>query len=153
MRLMPMCIYSVHTNIRHNCCMTGPSFLHAWFFLLPEKSDVEVVKFLWKWKHFEKRSWKRTRKHLTFWGARSGGSIYHKTWSREVEALWRKKLEVEATNFSLFVYAELRSWKWKQKIFYCFHIPAYFTDEILLRMSINSSPARNRRLCIFWKAQ
>jgi len=29
---------------------------------------VEVVKFLWKRKHFEERSWKRkrTRKHLTF---------------------------------------------------------------------------------------
>jgi len=29
---------------------------------------VEAVKFLWKWKHFEERSWKQklTRKHLTF---------------------------------------------------------------------------------------
>jgi len=30
--------------------------------------DAEAVKFLWKWKHFEERSWKRkrTRKHLAF---------------------------------------------------------------------------------------
>jgi len=46
---------------------------------------VEAVKFLWKWKHFEERSWKRkqTRKHLTFWGA---GSSFHKTWGKDVEA-------------------------------------------------------------------
>jgi len=32
------------------------------------KQKLEAVKFLWKrkWKHFEERSWKRTRKHLTF---------------------------------------------------------------------------------------
>jgi len=34
---------------------------------------------MWKRKHFEERSWKQTRKHLTFWGAGSG-SIFHKTW-------------------------------------------------------------------------
>jgi len=28
--------------------------------------DMEAVKFLWKRKRFEERSWKRTRKHLTF---------------------------------------------------------------------------------------
>jgi len=41
---------------------------------------VEAVKFLWKRKHFEERSWKReqTRKHLTFLGAKSG-SLFHKT--------------------------------------------------------------------------
>jgi len=46
-----------------------------------EAEAVEAVKILWKRKHFEKRSWKRkrTRKHLTFWGAGSG-SIFLKTW-------------------------------------------------------------------------
>jgi len=41
--------------------------------------------FLWKRKHLEERSWKRkqTRNHLTFWRA---GSIFHKTWGRDVEA-------------------------------------------------------------------
>jgi len=36
---------------------------------------------MWKRKHFEERNWKqkRTKKHLTFWGAGSG-SIFHKTW-------------------------------------------------------------------------
>jgi len=28
--------------------------------------EAEVVKFLWKRKHFEERSWKQTRKHLIF---------------------------------------------------------------------------------------
>jgi len=48
---------------------------------------VEAVKFLWKRKYFEESSWKRkrTRKHLTFWGAGSG-SIFHKTRGRDVEA-------------------------------------------------------------------
>jgi len=53
--------------------------------------DVESVKFLWKWKHLEERSWKQTRKHLAFWGA---GSIFHKTCSRDVEAVkffWKRK--------------------------------------------------------------
>jgi len=47
--------------------------------------NVEAVKFLWKRKQFEERSWKRkqTWKLLTFWGA---GSIFHKTWGRSVEA-------------------------------------------------------------------
>jgi len=46
-----------------------------------EAEAVEAVKFLWKRKHFEERSWKRKRirNHLTFWGAGSG-SIFHKTW-------------------------------------------------------------------------
>jgi len=49
--------------------------------------EPEAVKFLWKRKHFEERSWKlkRTRKHLTFWRA-GNGSIFHKTWGRDVEA-------------------------------------------------------------------
>jgi len=36
--------------------------------------EADVVKFLWKRKHFEERSWKQkqTQKHLTFWGVRSG---------------------------------------------------------------------------------
>jgi len=48
---------------------------------------------------------------MTYWGS---GSIFHKTWGRDVEAeaLWIKKLEVEAnsevTNF-------IWSWKRKQK--------------------------------------
>jgi len=35
--------------------------------------DVEAVKFLWKWKQFEERSWKqkRTRKRLTLYRAGS----------------------------------------------------------------------------------
>jgi len=75
------------------------------------KLEAEVVKFLWKRKHFEERSWKRnrTRKHLTFWGAGSG-SIFHKTWGRNVEAdaveavkfLWKRK------------HFEERRWKRKQ---------------------------------------
>jgi len=41
-----------------------------------ETEAVKAVKFLWKRKHVEERSWKRkqTRKHLTFWGAGSGSS-------------------------------------------------------------------------------
>jgi len=31
-----------------------------------EAEAVEAVQFLWKRKHFEERSWKQTRKHLTF---------------------------------------------------------------------------------------
>jgi len=54
-----------------------------------------------------KRSWKRkrTQKHLTFWGAGSE-SIFHKTWSRDVEA--------EAVNF-LQKHFEERSWKQTRK--------------------------------------
>jgi len=39
---------------------------------------VEAVKFLWKRKHFEKKSWKRmqTRKRLTLYGAGSGSKKY-----------------------------------------------------------------------------
>jgi len=60
----------------------------------------------WKRKHFEGRNWKRKRiqKHLTFWGAGSG-SIFHKTWDRDGEAvkfLWKRK------------HFEERSWKPKQ---------------------------------------
>jgi len=54
-------------------------------------------------KRLKERSWKRTRKHLTFWGAGSG-SIFRKTWDRDVEAvkfLWKRNFEE-------------RSWKWKQ---------------------------------------
>jgi len=49
-------------------------------------------------------------------------SIFHKTWSRDVEAgaLWRKQLEAEASSESTNF---IRSWK--QKIFYCFHIPVW----------------------------
>jgi len=48
---------------------------------------AEAVRFLWKRKHFEERSWKQkqTWKHLTFRRARSG-SIFHKTWGKDVEA-------------------------------------------------------------------
>jgi len=57
----------------------------------PKLETVEAVKFLWKRKHFEERSWnwkrKRTRKHLTFWGA-GIGSIFHKMWRR----MWWKRL-------------------------------------------------------------
>jgi len=52
----------------------------------------------------------------------------------EAEALWRKKLEAEtnseATNF-------IRSWKWKQKIFYYFHIPGC---KLLVCSLIKSNP-------------
>jgi len=93
-----------------------------------EAEAVEAVKFCGSGSTLKKRSWKRkrTRKHLTFWGAGSE-SIFHKTWGRDVkaeagsggsgtifveaEALWRKKLETkansEATNF-------IRSWKGKK---------------------------------------
>jgi len=55
--------------------------------------------------------WKRKRwKWLNFCGS---GSIFHKTWFRDVEA--------EAVKF-LRKHFEERSWKRKQKIFYCFHI-------------------------------
>jgi len=36
------------------------------------KRKLEAIKFLWKQKHFEERSWKQTRKRLTFYGAGSG---------------------------------------------------------------------------------
>jgi len=40
--------------------------------------EAEAVKFLWKRKHFEERSWKRkkTRKRLTIYGAGSGRKKY-----------------------------------------------------------------------------
>jgi len=40
--------------------------------------DAEVVKFLWKRKHFEERSWKQkqTWKRLTLYGAGSGSKKY-----------------------------------------------------------------------------
>jgi len=41
-----------------------------------KKRKLEAVKFLWKRKNFVERSWKRTRKQLTFWGAGSE-SIFH----------------------------------------------------------------------------
>jgi len=43
-----------------------------------EAEAVEAVKFLWKRKHFEKRSWKwkRTRKRLTSYVAGSGIKKY-----------------------------------------------------------------------------
>jgi len=46
--------------------------------------DVGEVKFLWK--HFEERSWKPTRKNLTFQEA-GNASVFHKTWGRDVEAV------------------------------------------------------------------
>jgi len=61
-------------------------------YIQPVHTKLEVVKFLWKWKHVEERSWKRKRT-LTFWGTGSG-SIFHKTWDRNVEAvkfLWKRK--------------------------------------------------------------
>jgi len=79
--------------------------------------NPEAVKLLWKRKHFEERSWKQTRKHSTF--SESGsGSIFHKTWGRDVEekavkifveaeALWRKKLETEA-NSEAFNFLRIR---------------------------------------------
>jgi len=44
---------------------------------LKQGCGAEAVKFLWKWK--------RTRQHLTFWGAGSE-SIFHKAWDRDAEA-------------------------------------------------------------------
>jgi len=43
-----------------------------------EEEAVELVKFLWKRKHFKERSWKRkqTRKRLTLSGAESGSKKY-----------------------------------------------------------------------------
>jgi len=40
---------------------------------------LEAVKFLWKRKHFEKRSWKwkQTRKRLTLYGDGSGSKIFY----------------------------------------------------------------------------
>jgi len=74
------------------------------------KLEAEAVKFLWnrKWKHFEEIIWKRkqTQMHLIFWGARIG-SIFRKTWGRDVEAvkfLWKRKQFEE------------RSWKRKQTL-------------------------------------
>jgi len=69
-----------------------------------------------KRKSFEERSWKRkqTQKHLTFWRVGSG-SIFHKTWGRDVAAeavkfLWKRK------------HFEEKSWKrkqtWKQLTLY-----------------------------------
>jgi len=81
--------------------------------------EAEAVEFLWKGKHFEERSW--NRKHLTFLGAGSG-SIFHKTWGRNVEAKVRREKRK---------YFEERSWKRKQKIFYCFYIPGYDSPYIV----------------------
>jgi len=48
-----------------------------------EAEAVRAVKFLWKRKHFEKRSWKRkqTWKRQTLYGARSGSQKYSTTTS------------------------------------------------------------------------
>jgi len=40
-----------------------------------EAEVVEAVEFLWKRKHFEERSWKRTRKHLKKEAGSELGSI------------------------------------------------------------------------------
>jgi len=76
----------VFTNLRllnFNCSTVDRSVFVSGMWM--KKRKLEAVKFLWKRKHFEERSWsrKQTRKHLTFWGA---GSIFHKTWGRDVEA-------------------------------------------------------------------
>jgi len=64
--------------------------------------EAEAVKFLWKWKHFEERSWKQTRKHLTF--EEPEAEAFSKTWNRDVEA--------EAVNFSWKRnHFKERSWK------------------------------------------
>jgi len=72
------------------------------------KRKLEAVKYLWKRKQFEERSWKRkqTRKHLTFWGAEAF-FIKHEAevWKRKLEVvkfLWKRK------------HFEERSWKRKQ---------------------------------------
>jgi len=101
------------------------------------------AKFLWKRKHFEERSWKRTRKHLTFWEPEAKAFFIKYgagMWKRkrlnfcESGSILKKKLEAEAnsaaTNF-------MRSWKRKQNIFYCFHIPGWWqtmhvTSRLLL---------------------
>jgi len=43
------------------------------------KRKLKAVKFLWKRKHFEERSWKRkqTRKRLTIYGAGSGSKNFY----------------------------------------------------------------------------
>jgi len=68
--------------------------------------NVEAVKFFWKRKHFEERSWKQIWKHLTFWGAvaeaffiKHGAGMYVKA----VKFLWKWK------------HFEERSWKQTRK--------------------------------------
>jgi len=58
--------------------------LHITISVRTRDVEAKAVKFLWKQKHFEERSWKQkqTLKHFTFWGAES---IFHKTWGRDVE--------------------------------------------------------------------
>jgi len=105
-----------------------------------QRYGSEEVKF-WKQKHFEERSWKRTRKHLTFWGA-GNESIFHKTRGRNEEAEAVKFLRKRK-------HFEERSWKqtWKQltlcgagsgskKIFYCFHIPGTSNSTLSTTNSI-----------------
>jgi len=62
------------------------------YFLVHELSSKQV-KFLWKRKHFEERSWKRkrTRKHLTF-DEPEAEAFFIK---HEV-GVWKRKLEAEA---------------------------------------------------------
>jgi len=56
-----------------------------------ETEAVEAVKFLWKRKHFEERSWKRkqTRKRLTLYGAGSGSKKYSTASTSLIESVFR----------------------------------------------------------------
>jgi len=125
-------------------------FNHPICLLLEESIQTrgaKAVKFLWKRKHFEERSWKRTLKHLTVWGVGSRSSFY-KTWGRDAEAvkfLWKQKhfeerrtlkkeaeVNSEVTNF-------IWSWKRKQKYFTTFtsliqtHCPSIVKKQLNLR--------------------
>jgi len=68
---------------------SGSKLESVWHFEEPEaffikhgagmwKQKLEAVKFLWKrkWKHFEEKSWKQTRKRLTLYGAGRGSKKY-----------------------------------------------------------------------------
>jgi len=70
-----------------------------------EAEAMEAVKFLWKRKHFEERSWKRkqTRKRLTLSGAGSGSKISQECGSgtKLGSMTPQEELEAEAKNILL----------------------------------------------------
>jgi len=68
----------------------------------PKTRDVEAVKFLWK--HYQE--------------AESGSKLGSIRLFEEPEAFFTRGSDVKRKHF------KERSWKRKQKIFYCFHIPA-----------------------------
>jgi len=74
---------------------------------------VEAVKFLWKQKHFEERSWKRkqTRKHLNFEESEA-------FFIKHGAGMWERKLEAETVEAVKFLWKRKhfkeRSWKRKQ---------------------------------------